>query len=327
MSIRDGFPARRLQACPALLSFLLCSVCLSVPAEAQHGGGGHGGFGGGHFGGGHFGGHMHSSGGGHGGGHFHWMKLGFGKHSARGSDTASESPNGWVSSLWNFNTPGYAATSHRLPSTMLWTPGRMKSGSGLGLIQPGSGHRLSFSASRGHTSRARLRRGSYFRRYPFAGPSGCFFNGATQVCYFEPFLALCFGDFGYGDDFGFGADSDGDSTAMEPEEMAETEPPAASSEENAAPENSANENAAASLQARLGATEDWDLSKNVYVLVLQNGTTHAVTNYWVADGYLEYVSPDGTRSHIPLDALDLEGTVERNESRGIPFVVRSAPGR
>jgi hypothetical protein len=33
-------------------------------------------------------------------------------------------------------------------------------------------------------------------------------------------------------------------------------------------------------------------------VVLNNGTTHAVTDYWVADGYLEYVSPRRhTQSH------------------------------
>jgi len=61
--------------------------------------------------------------------------------------------------------------------------------------------------------------------------------------------------------------------------------------------------------------------------VLHNGTTQRVTDYWTADGYLEYVSPDGTRSHVPLDALDLQGTVLRNAPRGLAFVLRSTPAR
>jgi hypothetical protein len=326
MRIRDAFPVRLLQASSALIPFLVCAAWLSVPAEAQHGGGGHGGFGGGHFGGGHShtGGHAHSSDAGHaGGGHFHWMKFGLGKHSARVSDSASdasEDPNRWSSSLWNFNTPGYAGYSHRLPSTMLWTPRRIEAGLGSGMIKYSSAKRLSFSSSPTH-----FRHGRYSRRYRFLGASGCFFNGATQVCYFEPFLSLlCFGDFGYGGDFGFGSDSDWDSTAIEPEEMAETAPAAPGYDENPPPESSANSDV--SLERRLGATEDWDLGKDVYVLVLRDGTTHVVTNYWVAEGYLEYVSPDEVRSHIPLSAFDLEGTVERNQSRGIRFVLRAAPG-
>jgi hypothetical protein len=61
--------------------------------------------------------------------------------------------------------------------------------------------------------------------------------------------------------------------------------------------------------------------------VLNNGTSYAVTDYWIADGYLEYISPDGTRSHIPLEALDLQNTVVQNAPRGLPFVLRSAPAQ
>ena len=60
-------------------------------------------------------------------------------------------------------------------------------------------------------------------------------------------------------------------------------------------------------------------------MVLNNGTSHAVTDYWAADGYLEYINPDGTRSHIPLEALDLQKTVSANAFRGRPFVLRSTP--
>ena len=53
----------------------------------------------------------------------------------------------------------------------------------------------------------------------------------------------------------------------------------------------------------------------------------AVTDYWIADGYLEYISPDGTRRHIPLEALDLQNTVIQNAPRGLPFVLRFAPAQ
>jgi hypothetical protein len=52
-----------------------------------------------------------------------------------------------------------------------------------------------------------------------------------------------------------------------------------------------------------------------------------VTDYWIADGYLEYISPDGTRRHIPLEALDLQNTVIQNAPRGLPFVLRFAPAQ
>jgi len=65
--------------------------------------------------------------------------------------------------------------------------------------------------------------------------------------------------------------------------------------------------------------------KGFFLLVLKNGTSHAATDYWVRDGYLEYVSLDRTRSHVPLEALDLQKTVVENSRRGLPFVFRSAP--
>lgn len=71
--------------------------------------------------------------------------------------------------------------------------------------------------------------------------------------------------------------------------------------------------------------EAQSLDKGVFLLVLKNGGTHAATDYWVADGYFEYISPDGTRSHVPLDAVDFERTVTANAPRGLPFVLRSAP--
>jgi len=162
----------------------------------------------------------------------------------------------------------------------------------------------------------------YFHRHrPFAS-SGCLFNGKTQICFFEPFLPLVgFGYFGYGDGYGGDWDNGGDLSGMDAAETTGGTQPVSPEEDPP----SANQNSAArDAAAHAGASDDWDLGKDVFVLVLRNGTTHAVTNYWVAEGYLEWVSPDGTRSHVPLDALDVESTVVRNEVRGLPFVLRTA---
>ncbi len=75
------------------------------------------------------------------------------------------------------------------------------------------------------------------------------------------------------------------------------------------------------------ASDDQAVGPGEFLLVLNNGTSHAVTDYWVADGYLEYLNPDGTRSHVPLEALDLQNTVSQNAPRGVPFVLRIAPGQ
>jgi len=70
---------------------------------------------------------------------------------------------------------------------------------------------------------------------------------------------------------------------------------------------------------------DEAVGEGFFLLVLKNGTSHAATDYWLADGYLEYVSLDRARSHVPLEALDLQKTVIENSRRGLPFVLRSAP--
>jgi hypothetical protein len=157
-----------------------------------------------------------------------------------------------------------------------------------------------------------------FGRFPF---SGCFFNGVTQACFFEPFWPFCFAaDLGlFYSDFGLGGGSAGvgdDSGIVVPEvsAMSAVENPTDNGREASSP----GEQAAA-------AAQDWELDKTIYVLVLRDGITRLVTDYWTSDGYLEYVSRDGSRSHIPLDALDLRATVTRNAPRGLQFVLRSQP--
>jgi hypothetical protein len=131
--------------------------------------------------------------------------------------------------------------------------------------------------------------------------------------YFDPFY------FGFGEDsldLGDDLDSQGSGQA----EMSAI-PPAA----NPSDDDTAEGNSSALPGATLGAVTEQALGNGVFLLVLTNGTSHAATDYWVADGYLEYISPDGARSHIPLEALDLQNTVTQNAPRGLPFVLRFGP--
>ncbi len=123
--------------------------------------------------------------------------------------------------------------------------------------------------------------------------------------------------------FGGGSTDVGDdSQGMDQADMSGISQPENPPDEPSADENTAAANARAQADAD---AQDWDLGPDVFVLVLHNGSTQLAKSYWAADGYLEYISPDGIRSHIPLDALDLQSTVVRNERRGIPFVLRSTP--
>ena len=184
-----------------VLPILLSVICLLAPAAAQHGGGG------GHSGGGHFGGGRSSggrssgrhSGRGQSGGHFGWLRLGFGKRSARhaglGTASASDiSPRGPLH-LWNIPAGTRMPATARIPSTLLSPP----------LFPRRPDGQVSFVSSPG-----RRHRGVFFNRYRRFYSSGCFLNGVTQFCYFEPFLPLLSfsGYFDFFDSgFGFGGDS------------------------------------------------------------------------------------------------------------------------
>ena len=300
MATRTAFLVRP----PRILPILLSLIWLLALAEAQHGGGG-GHSGGGHSGDGHSSG-IHSGDGSHAGGHFGWLHFGFGKHSARhagfgASSTADTSPH----------LARVPSTLRTLP-TLLWSPQ---------LLRPRPHGQVSFVSPP-----VRPHPGFFCKRFPRFSSSGCFFNGVTQVCFFEPFLPLL--SFSGYSGFGFDGDSldlgdDLNSQGPMQSEMSAVPPTANPSDDGTAEGNSA-VRPGATLDA---ATEDRTVSKGVFLLVLNNGTSHAVTDYWVADGYLEYISPDGTRSHIPLEALDLQNTVTRNAPRGLPFVLRSAPAQ
>ena len=286
-----------------ILPILLWVICFLSLAEAQHGGGGH--FGGGHSSNAH-------AGETHAGGRFGWLHFRFGKHSARQAGMASSTSNTspyLPSRLSSFAMP---ARKPSIPPTLLWSPQPF--------LPLGDGRVPFVSLS------LRPHRAFLFNRFPRFSSSGCFFNGVTQVCFFEPFLPLlaCSGDFGFFDS-GFAGDSldlGDDSQGLVPSEMSAVPPPADPSDEATSEGDSPGRDGAAPRVA----TEGQDLGKGVLLLVLKNGASHAVVDYWVADGYLEYISSDGIRSHIPLEALDLQRTVTQNAPRGLSFVLRAAPG-
>ena len=184
------------------------------------------------------------------------------------------------------------------------------------------------------SSRFRHHLSFFFGRFPCFPASGCVFNGVTQVCFFEPALPLL--SFSAGFDpflsgFGFGGNSlgIGDDVnslgTMQPGIAANPPTAGAVDADISAPagEDSPTD-AEATVDAR-GEAADEVVGKGFFLLVLKNGTSHAVTDYWLADGYLEYLSLDSTRSHVPLEALDLQKTVVENSRPGLPFVLRSAP--
>lgn len=65
-------------------------------------------------------------------------------------------------------------------------------------------------------------------------------------------------------------------------------------------------------------------------LILKDGTTYTVTDYWLVDNVLHFktVEQGGTMSQehtIPFDQLDLQKTVDWDSQRGFRFVLRKEP--
>jgi hypothetical protein len=79
--------------------------------------------------------------------------------------------------------------------------------------------------------------------------------------------------------------------------------------------------------ANIAATESAESNPNqqITMLVLKEGISFAVIDYWVEDGKLGYVTTYQRQNAIDLDRLDLDKTVKLNSSRGIPFVLRERP--
>jgi hypothetical protein len=61
------------------------------------------------------------------------------------------------------------------------------------------------------------------------------------------------------------------------------------------------------------------------LIYLNDGTSYAVTDYWLAGSKLHYVTSYGGQNSIDLQQLDFQRTVDENASRGVAFTLRPAP--
>jgi len=63
------------------------------------------------------------------------------------------------------------------------------------------------------------------------------------------------------------------------------------------------------------------------LLVFKNHSIYAVTDYWLADGRLHYITSYGGQNAVPLELIDLDMTVRLNWERGMEFALRPEPTR
>lgn len=61
------------------------------------------------------------------------------------------------------------------------------------------------------------------------------------------------------------------------------------------------------------------------LIYFADGTNYAVTNYWLADGDLHYVTSYGAEDSVPIGRVDLQRTVDANATEGVQFTLRPAP--
>ena len=74
------------------------------------------------------------------------------------------------------------------------------------------------------------------------------------------------------------------------------------------------------------AAETEEPVQTVYpVIVLKDGTSYAVTDYWLTGGHLHYITTYGGENDIDINQLDLQKTVDENAQRGINFTLRPTP--
>jgi len=62
----------------------------------------------------------------------------------------------------------------------------------------------------------------------------------------------------------------------------------------------------------------------VTMLYFKDGSSYGVTDYWLAEGSLHYVTSYGGENSVRADLLDLQRTVDENAKNGVNFVLRPA---
>jgi hypothetical protein len=92
-----------------------------------------------------------------------------------------------------------------------------------------------------------------------------------------------------------------------------------------APSNEFNPSRYAYPQAEPNGESNSAANSPEVVLYLKDGTVYALTDYWVADGKLHYVTNYGGENSIDLDQIDIQRTVDVNAKRGIDVTLKPAP--
>ncbi len=66
-------------------------------------------------------------------------------------------------------------------------------------------------------------------------------------------------------------------------------------------------------------------SRRLTLLQLKNGSMYGLTDYWLEDGRLHYITSYGGENSVPIEEIDFDKTVQLNSERGVEFVLRPKP--
>jgi hypothetical protein len=172
----------------------------------------------------------------------------------------------------------------------------------------------------------------FFGFNPFYGGLGFGFGGYGPC---DPFWG-CFGyglGYGYGFSGGlgyFGATSGGNGSGW-------TDAGAESSANVTSPDNTdsyllaapgTGGAGAAAVDSSIGTQElrtDSAPEQTYVLLYLKDGSTFAVSDYWLVDGKLHYVTSYGGENAVDEGRVDLQRTVDENAARGVDFTLKPQP--
>lgn len=340
---------RSLPAIPKVLSGFALAAVLALapmPTFAQHGGGGGGGSHGGGGGGGGFhgggGGGSHASGGaapshssgGHaasapggaaasggssGGGHW-WNPFHSSSSNApsttgvKGSTTGSTTERFAANNnTWQAPPAGTNGTAVRHSGTAVASAPRTAIASPPHVPVPPRGRGIGF--------------GGYYPYYPYYGGYGLGFGfGGFGYGFYGPCDPF-WGCYGYGSGFygggaGYGYYGGSFSGYSGPDLSYSAADDSAPSQE---PNPSLYAQAPETTDGSGGVTAGPAGKHVIAVLYLKDGSSYAVTDYWLEGGKLHYVASYGGENAIDESALDLQRTVNENAAQGLTFTLRPAP--
>jgi hypothetical protein len=336
----------------AAFMFAVALALAPAPAFAQHGGGGGGG---GHAGGGFGGGHA-SGGSGGGGSHAGARSApsgGGGSHAGGATASGSNDSSGgghW----WNpFHSSSNAAAAgsgkagsgssptsdHYAAGNNTWQDPPAPAARAAGhanFYGPGNGARVATPTRRSTNGAVVTTRGAsavaapphvfpprrrgypnYYPYYPYYPYYGFGWGGGLWLGGFYPCDPF-WGCYGYGYGY-YGGSFSGDYSA----DLSYNSADDATGSQEANPTLYA---APAADRGQGGASEQ-DLQQPYVILYLKDGSSYAVSDYWLSGGKLHYVTSYGGENVIDESQLDLQRTVDENAARGVDFSLRPEPTR